>query len=97
MRQHGRRERPAAGVLHHADSVADHEPAGGLVGDRRRGPRVGASATRSRQQRGSMSSGDRIQVEAGVLYALINHRQDDHDAGYDARDTFTGGTGHFPF
>ena len=42
-------------------------------------------------------SGDRIQVKAGVLYALINHRQDDYDASTDARDALTRGTGHLPF
>ena len=71
--------------LHHARAAADPEPA------RRASPRPQA------QQRGSISSGDRIEVEAGVLYALIDHRQDDRDAGHDARDAFTGGTGHLPF
>ena len=42
-------------------------------------------------------SGDRIQIEASVLYASIDHRQDDHDASNDARDAFTGATGYLPF
>ena len=76
-------------------SLADWESSGFAPG-----PKRGYGVNRMFQQImtfQSTSSGDRIQIEAGVLYALINHRQDDRDAGHDARDTFTGATGHFPF